>query len=113
MRMWMLPPELLCDKHLRGEHGELHKHRHIFTKQRSIAGRVRYPAQIEPESMKERHDELAIEMLLRGMKHESPYTQPDLSYLPTDQRYVKANLAYNIADLSRRCPDCAARIRRR
>jgi hypothetical protein len=32
MRMWLVDPALLCDKHLLGEHGELHKFQHCFVK---------------------------------------------------------------------------------
>ncbi|MFW6247177.1 MAG: hypothetical protein ACOC22_03345 [bacterium] len=30
--MWGINPELLCKKHLLGEHGEIHKHRYNFVK---------------------------------------------------------------------------------
>ena len=72
----MIDPILLCNQHLLGEHGEIHKHRHNFVKGHSILGRK---GQIEPASMSQRHDELAIEMVKRGMNHKSPYVQPDLS----------------------------------
>ena len=76
MRMWMIDPRRMCRKHLLGEHGEIHKHRHNFVKGHRIGGRK---GQIEPVSMQKRHNELASEMLRRGYRHESPYKQPDLS----------------------------------
>lgn len=103
MRMWMINPKLLCRKHLLGEHGELHKHRHNFVKKHSMTGRV---GQIEPKSMQKRHDELAREMLNRGYKHQSPFSQPDISYLPDME--VDRNSA--IVDLITRCSDCKKRI---
>lgn len=106
MRMWMINPKLLCIKHLLGEHGEIHKHRHNFVKRHSIKGRIDVVVEIEPESMKKRHDVLAKEMLRRGFNHQSPYEQPDLSYLPDYQRYAKADVAYNLNDLKARCPEC-------
>ena len=109
MRMWMIDPSILCRKHLLGEHGEIHKHKHNFEKHHSIKGRIYPIVLIEPESMSKRHDELALEMLSRGYNHQSPYEQPDLSHLSGDMRYATADLSYNILDLINRCPDCKER----
>lgn len=106
MRMWMIPPQLLCNKHLLGEHGELHKFRHGFVKGHSITGRIFPIVQIEPESMKIRHDELALEMIARGMNHKSPYELPDLSYLPNHERFARVNLLQSRQDLIQRCKIC-------
>ena len=81
MRMWMIDPRLLCNKHLLGEHFEIHLHRHNFVKGHSIRGRTFPVVQIEPISMQKRHDALAKEMLKRNMNHKSPYIQPDLYIL--------------------------------
>lgn len=112
MRMWMIHPKLLCKKHLLGEHGEIHKHRQNFVKQQKINGRISPVVQIEPDFMQRRHDELSEEMIQRGMNHHSPYCQPDLSYLPEEQRLAKADIEYNLRDLSSRCPVCAERIQK-
>ena len=80
MRMWMCNPKTLCRQHLLGEHGELHKFRHMFVKKRDMHTRMERN-QIFPKHMKKRHDELADELLRRGYKHNSPYEQPDVSYL--------------------------------
>jgi hypothetical protein len=109
--MWMINPALLCNQHLLGEHGEIHKHRHNFIKHHSITGRIYPVILIEPASMQERHDQLANEMLRRGFNHKSPYEQPDLSHLTDDERYAKVNVKYNLADLSNRCAKCAERIK--
>jgi hypothetical protein len=109
--MWMIDPTLLCRKHLLGESNEIHKHRHNFEKHHSITGRIKPIVLIEPENMKSRHDELAQEMLKRGYNHQSPYEQPDLSYLPNCERYAKVDLEYNIQDLCNRCEDCRERIK--
>lgn len=110
MRMWMLDPKILCQKHLLGEHGEVHKHKHNFEKHHSISGRISPIVLIEPNNMQQRHDELAQEMLRRGYNHNSPYQQPDLSYLKDSERYAKVDLDYNIRDLMDRCPECRKRI---
>jgi hypothetical protein len=104
--MWQVNPGLLCNKHLLGEHGEIHKHRHNFEKKHNMTGRMKYPSQIDPHAQGARHDVLAAEMLKRSMNHKSPYVQPDTSYLPSAQ----IDTEYNLNDLANRCPDCRARI---
>ena len=110
MRMWGIDPILLCQKHLIGEHGEIHKHRHNFIKKHKIAKRISPIVQIEPENMQKRHDELVLEMLKRGYNHNSPYEQPDLSHLKTEERYAKIDINISIKDLFDRCPECSRKI---
>ena len=110
MRMWGIEPKFLCVNHLLGEHNEIHKHRHNFIKQHSIAKRIFPVVQIEPENMKKRHDELAEEMLKRGYNHMSPYEQPELSHLKPEERYAKINKSISFSDLINRCPKCKERI---
>lgn len=111
MRMWMINPEQLCDTHLLGEHFEIHKHRHNFVKKHSISGRISPIVQIEPNSMKTRHDILTIEMEKRfNKKYNSPYEQPDLSYLKDNERNAVVNIDISINDLINRCPKCKERI---
>lgn len=110
MRMWMINPLLLCNNHLLGEHNELHKHRHLFIKQHSIKGRITPLVQIEPANMGYRHDALVREMERRGMNHQSPYTQPDISYLPLWQQEAQVSQVISMAHLIQRCPDCTNRI---
>lgn len=108
MRMWMVPPACMCDKHLLGEHGELHKHLHNFRKHHSMTGRIAENC-CEPASYKERHDALAAEMLHRKMNHRSPLEQPDISYLPEDERTARVNMFANLKLLLERCPGCRAK----
>lgn len=109
MRMWMLPVQTLCRKHLLGEHGEIHKHRHNFVKKHSIKNRIRL-GQIEPSSMKNRHDELANEMLSRGFNHKSPYEAPDISHLTEYEKSFKVNTDDSRKDLHQRCEVCKQRF---
>lgn len=110
MRMWMVPPELMCKKHLIGEHGELHKFLHNWQKRHSVAGRVA-DNQMEPLSYKERHDALAEEMLRRGGNHKSPLEQPDFSYLPKEHREFKVDVEKNLNLLIGRCDECHKRYK--
>jgi hypothetical protein len=102
----MINPKILCWQHLNGEHNEIHKHKHNFEKKHSIKGRIYPEVQIEPANMKKRHDELAKEMLRRGKNHNSPYTMPDISYLPEDQRNAKVNKVKVLVDQMNKCPEC-------
>ena len=108
MRMWLVNPILLCNKHLLGEHGELHKFLHNWQKKHKIDGRIAGNA-MEPMSYKSRHDELAQEMLNRGMNHKSPLEQPDFSYLPEYQRNYKVDTVASLAMLRERCVNCRER----
>lgn len=112
MRMWMINPVLLCDKHLLGEHGEIHKFRHVFVKKWSISGRISPVVQIQPKSMAKRHKELAEEMTKRKFNHNSPYVQPDISYLPKNERTAEVDKAISVRDLRIRCSDCKKIIQR-
>lgn len=107
MRMWMVDPRHLCCQHLLGEHSEIHKHRHVFVRHYSVAGRR---GQIEPVSMAVRHNALAAEMLRRGYKHESPYSQPSIAHLPPEDRGGKVDVQKSLDDLCRRCSECRTRI---
>ena len=110
MRMWSgISVQLLCRKHLLGQHSEIHKFKPTFEKKISIKGRIFPIVQIEPQSMKISHDELVEEMIRRDYNHNSPYELPDLSYLPDNQRYTKADIGYNFADLFDRCEECKQR----
>lgn len=110
--MWMVNPKFLCKKHLLGEHGELHKFRPTFEKQHNINGRLSPKVQIEPLSMQSRHNQLACEMLLRGMNHNSPYEQPNLSYLTPQQVRATVNVLEAKEDLISRCSECAKRFKK-
>lgn len=107
MRMWMIDPDLMCNKHLLGEHGEIHKHCHNFVKKHSVRKRLEL-RQIFPSLMKKRHDELAQEMIRRGMKHNSPYEMPDISYLGEEGLIVptEQDIQNNLIDLAGRCEEC-------
>jgi hypothetical protein len=105
MRMWMINPKFLCRKHLLGEHGELHKHKWTFEKRHKKDNYIKNNC-IEPKSMKKRHDELAKEIVNRSYKHNSPFTSPDISYLPIEHQEYKINLLNSIQDLHSRCSEC-------
>lgn len=113
MRMWMLDPKCLCDIHLNGEHGEMHKHLYSFRKGHRVDGRFNPVVQIQFIGYKKRHDELAKEMIKRNMRHLSPMHEADLpDFRSTYPRYceMEVDTAVSIDDLCQRCPDCRVRI---
>lgn len=111
MRMHMIYGFLLCKNHLSGEHFEIHKHRHVFVKKWSIDKRITpEDVQIEPMSMKQRHDELAAELLRRGGTHKSPYEMPNISHLPPHQRFATVDRWASVIRLYYKCPKCRRRI---
>ena len=102
MRMWMVNPELMCRKHLLGEHVELHMFVGSINKGIKIAGYIRTNL-CEPNSIISRHEALVAEMLSRGYKHQSPL--PEFIY--DDDTMVDVESAYK--DLLNRCEGCRGR----
>lgn len=74
MRIWDLPPALLCRQHLLGEHRELHGLWIVLTQAR--AGYRAHPEtrrwEGRLEALYNRHEVLVAEMLARGYQHRSP-----------------------------------------
>jgi len=104
LRSWGVEPSLLCDKHLLGEHVEMHMFAGTLRKGISVAGYID-DGLIEVDKIITRHEELATEMTLRGMNHKSP--------MPDDLVLFSAGWIDNFAnlkELSRRCETCRANI---
>ena len=55
MRMWMIAPHKLCNQHLLGEHGELHKFLPSFHKKFKVTNRIQPVVQIELSSYQTCH----------------------------------------------------------
>lgn len=74
MRIWDLPPNDLCRKHLLGEHRELHGLWNILTEGK--IGYSRHPETVrwvgKLRALYERHEALVVEMARRGYEHRSP-----------------------------------------
>ncbi len=73
MRIWDIKPEILCRKHLLGEHRELHALWTVITQEKT--GYSRHPETLrwvgKLKSLYNRHDALVSEMKSRGYKHNS------------------------------------------
>lgn len=112
MRMWMLPPEGMCRKHLLGEHVEMHMFVGSIIKNVSMKGYLKNGL-LQPADLRARHDALVEEMENRGYNHNSPLKEyePQLFTSLTGEEWdTKVDQVYNLEDLTKRCPDCAARM---
>ncbi len=85
MRIWDLPPNILCRQHLLGEHRELHA---IWT---VLAGEKTGYAS-HPETLRwkgnNRHEALVTEMCNRGYNHRSPLDEVDARGESKQSEYV-------------------------
>ena len=105
MRMWMVDPRILCNRHLLGEHVELHMFVGTINHNINLTGYGRNGL-VEVHNIKSRHEELVKEMKMRGMNHKSP--------LPSfrEFQFGKVNKSKNIKELSKRSKDCKIRIKK-
>ncbi|MBI5216003.1 MAG: pyrimidine dimer DNA glycosylase [Ignavibacteriae bacterium] len=74
MRIWDLPPKMLCRQHLLGEHRELHAVWTIITKNKK--GYADHPETLrwigKTKALFNRHEALVKEMKRRGYLHRTP-----------------------------------------
>lgn len=102
MRMWMVDPKVMCQKHLCGEHAELHMFVGTIKKRISVTGYVE-TGLFDSRYLISRHEALAAEMLARGYNHKSP--------LPTDfdPEEFPGNIdsENSLQEMARRCMVCA------
>ena len=112
MRHWNIEPLALCRQHLLGAHVETHMLAGSLRRAtegsrlhaRSIAG-LTCAGYIDPSRNVAIHEQLAAEMVRRGMSHRSPV-------LPlAGQQGKLLGEERTIEDLIQRCPMCAERIR--
>lgn len=103
MRMWMIPPEYMCHKHLNGEHNEIHKHLPSLYRGISVKGRYERFAQIQLNALQSRHD-----LLAEYLNHKSPVEVDEYLIFKNYPQYyfVNVDITYNVLDLASRCADC-------
>lgn len=106
MRMWGVNPALLCDKHLLGEHVEMHMFAGSIRKGISTQG-YEQTGLVVLSKIRSRHDALAREMKRRGMNHRSP-----MERIVDGRKGGWINQQENLKELKRRCRECRKRIRR-
>ena len=103
MRMWMIDPQLMCNKHLLGEHVETHMLAGSMKKGRSMAGFITGKL-VDLSKIGHRHDALASEMSERGMNHKSPLFQC------SDWIGGSVDEFTSVIELKSRCAECRDRI---
>ncbi len=110
MRMWMVDPQMMCDKHLRGEHIECHMFHGSIRKRISMKGYLQNDL-FEPMALANRHLQLASEMEKRGDNHKSPLFISDrmFSYLSQEERSHRIDIKNSRSILLSRCEECAKR----
>lgn len=110
MRMWMVDPKILCQKHLCGEHVETHMFLGTLRKRIKIQGYINNNL-FQPKALKERHDVLSQEMLRRGYNHMTPLTfsLSDIAHLTEVQQNATVNVEAAFNELISRCPECSRR----
>lgn len=99
MRLWLVDPKTLCDKHLLGEHNECHMFVGTLLKKKSVQGYLD-KGLLQTHSIARRHAELVNEMIRRGMNHQSP--------LPVFPFRIEGNISIenNYRELRTRCKRC-------
>ncbi|MDD9806971.1 MAG: hypothetical protein OXU34_01670 [Gammaproteobacteria bacterium] len=104
--MWGVNPALLCDKHLLGEHVEMHMFAGTIKKGISTRG-YEETGLVVLSKIRARHDAIAREMKRRGMNHRSP-----MDRIVNGRKGGWIDEAKNLRELKRRCGECRKRIRR-
>ncbi len=106
MRMWNVSPRLMCRKHLLGEHVEMHMFLGSLRLGKRIDGYV-CTGLVEVHNIKRRHDELALEMVSRCYRHNSP-----MEDYPLLQRAGFVDVKRSLEELQFRCAECRRKIQK-
>ena len=113
MRIWDVPPSLLCRQHLLGEHRELHGLWRILTENRQ--GYSHHPEtrrwRGKLAALYQRHEALTEEMARRGYRHASPLDQRQATGSEVQNDYVDPLDAQFVILRNKGC-DCAVSQRR-
>lgn len=105
MRMWAAPPMVMCNKHLLGEHLEMHMYVGSINRGTNMKGFIDKNL-LDTSLIKIRHDSLVHEMGIRKMNHNSPLYYIDQLF----QGIGSVKEIDSIKELARRCKDCRHRI---
>lgn len=111
MRMWMINPKLLCNKHLFGEHVECHMFVCAIMQNVNLNEYISNNL-LEISSLRRRHDDLAKEIINRGFVHDS--LLPIISWKCVAEKYgdafyKKIHGADAFSELMIKCDDCSKR----
>ncbi len=104
MRMWMVDTSKMCNKHLLGEHVELHMLIGTLKRNKKINGFIKNNC-VEVSSIYKRHEDIVNEMNKRNMKHKSDLEQICLNNY-SEYFTIKVNSKQSLIDLLERCENC-------
>lgn len=105
MRMWGVDVTKLCNKHLQGEHVEMHMFIGSIRKKVSLKGYLTNKL-VNVAQIQTRHDELAEEMVRRTFSHQSPILPEDVEMLKNVNFPDTVDVESNILELRKRCTRC-------
>ena len=97
--MWNVNPKLMCNKHLLGEHVEMHMFIGCLSKGKNIDGYIK-TGLVDVHNISKRHSDLVYEMKSRGMNHKSDIG-PVWLY-----RKGRVDKDKNLIELRKRCKRC-------
>ena len=112
MRMWLCDPKIMCQKHLCGEHVEMHMFLGTLKKQKKVDGYLRNNL-LQPRLLYQRHEDLKEEMISRGYNHKSDMTEEEcgcILELSIEKQYWEINKNQALWNLLDRCPECLGRF---
>jgi hypothetical protein len=98
----MVNPTIMCNQHLLGEHVELHMLVGSIKRGKSIDGFL--SGLIDPSLVVQRHEDLAKEMVHRGMNHKSPIDCP--GKINSNRTAQPISGTSNLKELAGRCNRC-------
>ncbi|HUW56064.1 MAG TPA: pyrimidine dimer DNA glycosylase/endonuclease V [Planctomycetota bacterium] len=104
MRMWMVDPRGMCDRHLLGEHVEIHMLVGCLRKRKNIRGYIE-KGLVEVRSIRPRHDALVREMRRRHMNHASPLPRR-MPFAEKGGPFGRVDREASLTELRRRCRRC-------
>ena len=109
--MWKIPTNLMCRKHLLGEHVEMHMLVGSHQKNISLHGYINNGL-LDTNYIFQRHEELVEEMCKRGYNHQSPVDKDTCTSIKETYKECAPliNTDVNEKELYRRCADCRERI---
>lgn len=115
MRMWMVPPKVLCGQHLTGEHYETHMTYGALAKNKpggvNLVKALCNKGMMELSALQDRHDALAAELLARGGNHKSPLIfEWEMFRDHYDLPDTKVDVMESMMELHKRCPKCRVKI---
>ena len=105
MRIWGVDPSLMCQRHILGEHREMHAlvvMIRLGTKKSQLEAHCRL-GQVAIHQIVDRHELLVEEMERRGWNHKTPMGESERALLWVEGEIDSLR---NLSLLSERCPLC-------